>query len=360
VRALASDDTCRVVFSSGTTGAPKGVAFSLDYLVKRVNSAERNWMPETPFMSLLGLDTVTGFQTLLWAIMRGETYFISSPHAPLNFDTLKKFDVAALKTSPARLNELLDLVEAKGQSLPHLNVVEVAGSLMSARTVNRAIHLLDRVPVYLYGSTEVGTVSRGAARREQPGFVGFIVGDVIAEVVDAAGTPVHPGVSGALRFQKDGIVSGYWNNPTPNGPSVGPQSVEDTRVSLKGFYDGWFYPGDNGVITEQGELLFEGRHDDLVNVEGSKFTLQQLDQWLQNVTVFDDAASFHFPHEDGSPRVGVIFVSPTEISKTVVERVISEFLVGIPVTVIARVDIIPRNSLGKVDKSAIFSKLGLS
>lgn len=337
--------TCRIVFSSGTTGTPKGVPFSVDYLLERLDSAEKNWIPARPFMSLLGLDTVTGFQTFLWALLRGETYFTTS-EAAAHVQTISQYEIAAIKTSPARLNELLAEAEHSSKALSALNVIQVAGSLMNARTITRCQTLLGITPVYLYGSTEVGTVSRGAARLDDPRYVGNIVADAEAEISDETNSSVAGKVAGPLRFRKSHMPSQYWNDPAPN--------------PAKGFHDGWFHPGDVATITKEGELLLDGRSDDLVNAGGTKFTLQQLDLWLQNIDLFDDAASAQFTSEDGDTQIVVAFESQHEIGREAVLTAIESFLPGIPVVLISRVREIPRNQLGKVDRRTLLNQLPIN
>ena len=257
VHELAGGDLCRIVFSSGTTGTPKGVPFSVDYLTARVDSARRNWIPAVPFMSLLGLDTVTGFQTFMWAMMNGETFFpVGDGQA--NLDLIRAHRVASIKTSPARLSDLVDAAGAQ-PGTTDLTVIEVAGSLLPATVAAKTVEVFGVTPTYLYGSTEVGTVTRGTVDPAHPNMVGTIVDEIQAEIVDDNGTPLPRGIEGMLRFRKPGMPAGYWNVTVPTGHS--------------GFRDGWFYPGDYGQIDADNRLWLSGRRDDLINAGGAKFNL---------------------------------------------------------------------------------------
>ena len=337
---LDGEDLCRVVFSSGTTGTPKGVPFTAEYLTRRIESARENWIPETPFMSLLGLDTVTGFQTFVWAMTNGETFFTVGDSAH-NLGVIRTHRVAAIKTSPARLSELVEAA-AKQSNETALSVIEVAGSLLPATLAKRCVDVLGVTPTYLYGSTEVGTVTRGTVDPSNPDMVGTIVTEIDAQIVDDDGELVPPGSEGILRFRKAGMPHQYWNAGTPTGYS--------------GFRDGWFYPGDYGRIDEDRRLWLSGRRDDLVNAGGSKFNLGELDRWLQDCGLFDDAASFHFVTESGETQIGIGFVTKNPPSPKILTERLREFLPDLRFAALVRVAEIPRNQLGKVNRTLLCEK----
>lgn len=340
VAALTGEDVVRVVFSSGTTGTPKGVPFSADYLTARVDSARRNWIPRVPFMSLLGLDTVTGYQTFMWAMMNGETYFTVAG-ADDNLTLILENQIAAIKTSPARLSELLVEAERVGMDKGALTVVEVAGSLIPSKTVTECQMFFGVTPTYLYGSTEVGTVTRGAVDTLNPSMVGEIVDEIDAEIVDNVGGALPANAEGILRFRKPGMPSGYWKNPVTTG--------------FSGFRDGWFYPGDYGRIDERNQLWLAGRRDDLVNAGGAKFNLLELDQWLVESGLFLDAASFQFTNADGATSVGIAFVTKHPPEPSILKDRIREFLPDLSISLLMRVNEIPRNQLGKVERANLAS-----
>jgi acyl-coenzyme A synthetase/AMP-(fatty) acid ligase len=342
---LGGDDVVRVVFSSGTTGTPKGVPFTSDYLTARVDSARRNWIPRVPFMSLLGLDTVTGYQTFMWAMMNGETYFAVAGAAE-NFNLISQNRVAAIKTSPARLADVLVEAERAGKQQTALEIVEVAGSLIPSKTVTECQMFFGVTPTYLYGSTEVGTVTRGTVDTLNPSMVGEIVDEIDAEIVDENGAALPVGVEGILRFRKDGMPSGYWKNPVTTG--------------FSGFRDGWFYPGDYGRIDDHNRLWLAGRRDDLVNAGGAKFNLLELDQWLVESGLFLDAASFQFTNAAGATSIGIAFVTKHPPEPTILAARVKEFLPDLAFGALIRMASIPRNQLGKVDRTLISNNIAPS
>jgi acyl-coenzyme A synthetase/AMP-(fatty) acid ligase len=337
---LSGDDVCRIVFSSGTTGTPKGVEFTVAALAARTDSARTNWMPVDPFMCLLGLDTVSGIQTFYWCLFHGTTYLASSS-AEANRALIERYGVRSIKTSPARLADLVAAVEATHPI--HLEVVQVAGSLLTPSVGERAERVLGPRPVYLYGSTEIGTVASGIFDPDRPHVVGRLAKDVDFQLVDAAGAPItEPGVEGAVRYRSRVMTSHYWL------AELGGDSA---------FRDGWFYPGDLGSMSVEGELQLSGRSTDVVNANGSKFNLAELDMWLGELRIFTDAASFSFVDGDGV-AVGIAFVAKAHVGPEVVMEQLRSRFPNIGVKALLKIDEIPRNQLGKVDRPALVALLG--
>jgi acyl-coenzyme A synthetase/AMP-(fatty) acid ligase len=332
------NDLVRVVFSSGTTGTPKGVPFTADYLTARVDSARRNWIPAIPFMSLLGLDTVTGYQTFIWAMMNSETYFAVAD-AKANLKLIVDNRVAAIKTSPARLADVLAESELQGKPDVALTVVEIAGSLIPTKTVTECQMFFGVTPTYLYGSTEVGTVTRGVVDTLNPSMVGTIVDEIDAEIVDEDGAAIPADTEGILRFRKQGMPSAYWNKPVTAG--------------FSGFRDGWFYPGDYGRIDHDNRLWLAGRRDDRVNAGGAKFNLLELDQWLVDSGLFLDAASFQYTNASGATSVGIAFVTKHPPEPSILADRVRAFLPDLTFGALLRIDEIPRNQLGKVERAVL-------
>lgn len=329
--ALDSADVCRIVFSSGTTGTPKGVEFTVATLLARTDAARRNWMPADPFMNLLGADTVSGVLSFYWSALHGATYFIAST-AQNNRTVIERYGVRAVKTSPARLVDLLTV--GQGLSLEH---VLVAGSLLTPTLGERAVAVLGVTPTYLYGSTEVGTVASGEFDGSRPHVVGRLIPDAEFEIVDAADQPTTD--EGRIRYRTAHTPASYW--------------LGDGEP----FRHGWFYPGDLGSLSATGELHLSGRATDVVNASGAKFNLAELDLWLGELRILTDAASFSFTDDTGV-AVGIAFVAKPHVGQQLVLDQLRARLPNLAVKALVKLDAIPRNPLGKVDRAALVRLLG--
>ena len=335
---------CRVVFSSGTTGAPKGVAFTVGRLLDRTDSAHANWMPAHPFFCLLGIDTVSGFQTFAWSMFHGRPWIV--PHdGPGNLALLERTGARSLKTSPARLADLVAAAEARPQppavALEH---VQVAGALLTGPLAARAHRTLGVVPTYLYGSPEAGTITRGPVDAARPTRVGHLVTGAELEIVDEAGAVIRePGVVGTVRYRTASTPDRYWH--------------ADASANAA-FRDGWFWPGDRGSITADGQLDLQGRADDVVNASGAKVSLAELDLWLAELDLFADLATFPYRATDGALAIGLVYVPRHDVPPETVREVVRRRAPHVEITAFVRVDAVPRNDRGKVTRPSLSRLLG--
>ena len=326
------EDLALLVFSSGTTGTPKGVAFSIASLRKRIDSAHSNWMPQKPFLSELALDTVSGIQTYFYNLFHGETYLISTD-AKSTIALVESTGVRSIKTSPAKLLNLAAEAQELGTRLEGLLTIQVAGGLISRHLGSQAATAFGAKLRYLYGSTEVGTVTSGEFEPDRNNMVGKILSEAKVEIVDGDHRPLPAGTTGSIRIKTPYQATDYWQNP---------------QKSATGFIDGWFYPGDTGTIDAKGQLLVNGRIDELVNVGGAKLNPAWVDSMLSGYRGLQDAAAFTATDAiTGQAKLGLAIVTKGEINIDLFKTILRELLGGSAPEVIVRVDEVPKNELGK-------------
>ena len=321
-----------LVFSSGTTGTPKGVAFTIANVLERIESAHSNWMPAKPFLAELGLDTVSGIQTYFYNLIHGETYLISTG-AKATLELISSAGVQAIKTSPAKLLDLSREALQQQSTFDNLEIIQVAGGLISAHLGAEAAKAFSARLTYLYGSTEVGTVTRGLFDTEATNMVGTILPDSKVEIVDANRQPVPVGQNGAIRIKTPYQAKSYWNN---------------AEKSATGFIDSWFYPGDTGRIDAKRQLHVDGRIDEMLNVGGAKLNPAWVDSMLSGYRGLQDAAAFTATDAvTGEAKLGLAIVTNGEINIEILKTNLRELLGGSAPEVIVRLNEIPKNELGK-------------
>lgn len=333
-----SESLALLVFSSGTTGTPKGVAFSIADILARIESAHANWMPAKPFMAELGLDTVSGIQSYFYNLIHGETYLISTS-ASETVALVQSQGVRCIKTSPAKLLDLVREAAAQNDRLEGLQTIQVAGGLVSEYLGREAAKALSGEVRYLYGSTEVGTVTNGPFHVEQTNQVGQVLRDAHVQIIDQSGQIAEVGDRGTIRIKTPYQARGYWHN------------VEKTAA---GFIDGWFYPGDTGSLTPTGSLKVEGRIDELLNVGGAKVNPAWVDSVVDGLRGLQDHAAFAAQDAvSGEPKLALAIVSNSTISIQSLGDKLRELLGGSAPEIIVRLDEIPRNELGKPRRSEL-------
>ncbi len=326
------DDLALLVFSSGTTGIPKGVEFSVSDIFHRTSSSAKNWLLPQPFFCELGLDTVSGIINNFYSLLNGETYYVPS-NAENNLEIIREAGIVSIKTSPAKLVDLVALAKKTNTRLDSVGQLLVVGGLLSPNTAEELSQISSAELFYLYGSTEAGSVTRGLYKKEDPENVGSVIDGVVLSIIDEHGEEVPNGVVGELRMKTPYQSKRYWLLE-PDGKS--------------GFHDGWFSPGDTGVIDEHNQLRVTGRLDELINTAGTKLNPAVIDSKLITYRGIDDLASFGYKTEGSiQKRLGIAIVTSGEISMENFRKFLLDVIPETNDFVIVQVPQIPRNALGK-------------
>ncbi|MFM5905547.1 MAG: AMP-binding protein [Micrococcales bacterium] len=326
---------CRVVFSSGTTGTPKAIPFPIDSLEARNKYSREVWMPVKPFMSLIGMGAVTGFQAAYATLVDGAPY-ISGGNSRDNLNLIQKNQVASIKCSPLQLADLLAEVQKSPEKIKSLKVAQTAGSKLPNELAKNFSAAVGCQIINLYGATEVGLISKRTGISEDDSDVGFLVEGAEVEIVDDQDNPLPVGQTGTIRWHRDFMATEYFKNP------------EATQNSFRGR---WFYPGDTGFKTEDGRLFLAGRRSELINAGGIKLDPAAIDVFLRAQPGVIDGASFSFNGIFGLAAFAVAVVAKPGFDNEGLRNSFKRAYGGVAPAVVFMVPEIRRNLMGKVERS---------
>jgi acyl-coenzyme A synthetase/AMP-(fatty) acid ligase len=241
--------------------------------------------------------------------------------------------VTSLKGSPAQIAGLVDELEAEGKTLPSVETVFVGGTVMPPGVADRTRNAMVDCEIFsMYGSTEA---TIGTSRRydsDDPSNAGEVLPGSTIEIVDEDDQPLPPGVPGRIRHKSAGMIHEYLSNP---------------EASARAFRDGWFYSGDLGYFRPDGGLTLTGREAEVLNAGGVKIDPTRLDHAALEQPHVLDACSFEYQTASGLKQIGMALVTEDGIDiQQLVDALATEFGPAAP-KLIARVDVIPRNAMGK-------------
>lgn len=329
------DSPVHLVFSSGTTGTPKAVSFSVKVLEERLMAAQNNWMHSTPLLCELALDTISGMITFFHSIFNGQTYLVPSS-AKENALLINELGVASAHTSPAKLKDLLVELKSLDKELTNLKEIQVVGGLVSGALAAEIIEAFKVKLTIIYGSTEAGAVTKGEFDHSNVQNVGKPLEASEVEIIDENVVQVPIGRDGTIRIKTAYQAKSYWN-------------LKD--VQADSFSEGWFYPGDRGRILSTGELQILGRVDEVVNLSGMKVDPGWIDARISSYRGIKDFACFSVPDESRLyEKLAIAIVFDDEINLDNFRNYLIKELGDSSPQAIVRVNEIARNSLGKPNR----------
>lgn len=281
-------DPFRITLSSGTTGDPKGVLFSHEYMLDRIAKT----MTEAPGRIRLvpmDMNMSIGCVFMLGVLINGGTVVFPKSHQPSDIAAaITRHQVTHIFLSPAIAMAIVKTLPSdEGLAFPHITHLRLGGASASA---NLLATLRQRFTpnIYLaYGLSEIGGVSLASldSLTQWPGSAGKVKHWVKVEAVDESGKVLPPGQSGELRIRLEPLPEGYWN---------------DDAKTAKAFRDGWFYSGDRGRVNEQGVLFIEGRMDVSFNVNGNHVDPLDIEKIVMQHPQVLEAAVFPLDVDDDS------------------------------------------------------------
>ena len=345
----APGDVAMLVYTSGTTGLPKG-AMNTHGNVAFTAQVYRDWMalPEhagvlgiAPLFHITGLIghialsfLLAGPLTLAYRFEPGVILDAIAEHRP-------KFTVGAITALIALMNH----PSATGSSLESLDVIYSGGAPIAPAVVEQFEKKFGRYIRNAYGLTETTSPSTVTPRDKRgpvdPDFGALTVGvptfNTEIRIVDVGtGQPLKAGESGEIVIRGPQVVPGYWNKP---------------KESSEAIRDGWLHTGDIGVLDDEGWLYLVDRKKDMINASGYKVWPREVEDVLYTHPAVREAAVVGVPDEyRGESVKAVVSLKPgasataDEIVDFCKERMaaykyprIVEFLPELPKTVTGKI-----------------------
>ncbi|AMR28563.1 hypothetical protein A0257_16655 [Hymenobacter psoromatis] len=275
---LASPDSlCYVLYTSGSTGQPKGVAITHRNVVNFLTS-----MQQAPGITaadkLLAITTISfdiaGLELFL-PLVSGATVVLADAYSARDgralLHLLEAEQITMLQATPSTWQLLL----AAGWEKP-LPLVALCGGEPLPLALARSLQAKCLALWNMYGPTE--TTIWSAVQRIEPGAAVITVGRPIANtqlyVLDAQGEPVAPGTAGELYIGGVGVARGYWQRPTLTAERF----VADPFTSVTGAT--MYRTGDAAVLLANGEVQLQGRLDEQLKLRGHRIEPGEIEAHL--------------------------------------------------------------------------------
>jgi acyl-coenzyme A synthetase/AMP-(fatty) acid ligase len=324
----------RLVFSSGTTGQPNAIVISLAVLEFHAANALATWMAGDPFLLFLPTSTAMGFYGFYISAKVGQPFWSVEAGDPDAIVQLAvRSSATSLKASPAQIAGFVAALEARGQTLPDVQTVYNVGTAMPPALAARMRKAADGCEIHnLYGSTEATIAFARYYESDDPFDVGQPFPHSRVQIVDDDDNEVPDGQVGRIRHHHPYMVHEYLGNP------------EATRAAFRGE---WFYPGDLGLIRPDGGLTLAGRVSEVFNAGGVKIDPTQLDLFAVTHALVVDAASFEYVTSSGVKQIGIALVTEDGLNVQALIRDFDAKFGSAAPKLLARMEEIPRNAMGK-------------
>lgn len=330
------DATAHIFTSSGTTSVFKAIGLSARQLEARMLKRSFGVFASGragKSICQLGLRAAVGFNSVFSTFWAGGTIFLGWPDGMVP-SLVARHGIDRLEGSPVQYQAILRSFDSSAFDLASLQFAIVAGSTTSQPLVAEIKTKLCRMLINLYGTTEVGMVSFGSLRAsDAPGRCGQLVPWMQAQTVDQNGTVLPVGVEGSLRFRCEEMATTYLN---------------DAQASAEYFRDGWFYPGDIGVITDQRTLTISARSSERINAGGVKVAPAVVENVVMAYEGIVDCAAFGVPDEMGVEKIWIAIVKDRKIDLRQLLRHCTTRLGARSPQNFLTLTKIPRNEAGKI------------
>jgi 3-phosphoshikimate 1-carboxyvinyltransferase len=334
----------QLLFTSGTSGEPKGVLHRTDTLTRAAAMQARH-------LGLTGDDRVfipsplahqTGFLYGMWlAFVLGAPQLLqASWDADVALAAIRRFNATFVQAASPFLADLTAAVQRSGTPPSALRVFVATGAAVPRALAERASRVLGAAVCGAWGTTEscLGSLAApGDEPARQWGTDGRALDGVSLRVTDDDGRVLGPGQEGNFEVSSNCLFEGYLDHP------------EWTAEALTA--DGWYRSGDLAVIDESGYVRISGRVKDVVNRGGEKVPVGEIEQLLLTHPAVVDVAIVAMPDERLGERACAFLVA-NGLDLRELRRFLDARGVARPYWPerLEAVDALPRNPAGKVQK----------
>ncbi|OZI50866.1 AMP-binding protein [Bordetella genomosp. 4] len=297
-----ADDFSLMLYTSGTTGKPKGVprrhrherAAALAHVAQNLYGRGERTLGVMPLYHTMGVRSL-----LAMALVDG--FFVCMPKfdPALTLQAIEEHRLSCLYLVPTLYHDMLTCLEQRKTDVSSVSKLGFAGAPMHDALLQRLDRVFEpKLFVNHYGSSEVYTFAVDADATRKPGSAGKAGINtrlrVIALGADDPDTLAAPGEEGQIivDLAGDEAFEGYWNRPDADAKSI---------------RNGWYCTGDTGYIDGDGDLFVTGRVDDMIISGGENISPVDIESVLSLHPAVDEVTVAGMPDERWGQRV-VAFV----------------------------------------------------
>jgi malonyl-CoA/methylmalonyl-CoA synthetase len=340
-----------IVYTSGTTGKPKGVVTTHANLRAQITALVEawGWTADDRTLLVLPLHHVHGIVNVLaCALWQGAAceilprFDVDETWRAIESGWLTLFH--AVPTVYRRLIAAYDDADPErrkrmAEGCRRMRLMVSGSAALPVQTLERWREISGHTLLERYGMTEIGMALSNPLRGERrPGTVGLPLPGVEARLVDDHGAPVEPGTPGEVEIRGPGVFREYWRRPD---------------ATAEAFRDGWFRTGDAGVVEDGYWRLLGRRSVDIIKTGGYKVSALEIEEVLREHPSIAECAVVGIDDPDWGERVCVAAEGdPPPLDELLAwarERLAPYKLPR----ELRRVDALPRNAMGKVVKPEV-------
>jgi long-chain acyl-CoA synthetase len=343
-------DYALLLYTSGTTAAPKGATLTHDNLFAALDSAYRNnaQLPRGPMLHVLPLAHSYGLLLLNFANGSGFENVLLRQFDPVRvFETIERQHVQYLQVVPTMIVYLLNHPERQRFDISSLRRIISGGAALPEalrEAFEKAIHC--RVEQG-YGLSETVALTTGYAPDEpyRPGSAGKAAPGVELRIIDGDNVSLPPNTPGEICIFGRNVMHGYWRDPD---------------ATHQAFAGNWFRTGDIGYLDEEGYLFITDRRKDLIIKGGENVSPREIEEALHVHPAVAAAAVVGIP--DDLYGEAICAVVQLRAGKTATEEELREHVshhvtrFKVPSKVLFWNEL-PRSFTGKVSKRDVRERL---
>ena len=348
------DRRAMILYTSGTTGKPKGVVTTHGSLRAQVTSLVTawEWSADDRILLVLPLHHVHGIVNVLacalWSGARCD--MLGQFDALETWARITRGDLTLFMAVPTIYHKLIAAWEAAppeqrrewSAGCGRMRLMVSGSAALPVRTLERWREISGHTLLERYGMTEIGMALSNPLRGERrPGFVGTPLPGVEVRLVDERGAPVVAGTPGELQVRGPTVFLEYWRRPD---------------ATAAAFQDGWFRTGDVAAL-ERGSYRILGRSSvDIIKTGGYKISALEIEEVLRTHPAVAECAVVGVEDAEWGERVcAALELAPAcDLTLSELQGWVKERLAPYKVPrALSVVRALPRNALGKVMKPEV-------
>lgn len=336
-----------ILFTTGTTGAPKGVALSyanISAAARNINEFIGNSSEDVELLAL-PVSHSFGLGRLRCSLSIGATVVMLGTFANIKkfFGEMKRCHVTMFGMVPASWG-FIKKMSGKyiGKFAEQLKFIEIGSSFMPAEDKQLLMELLPNTRICMhYGSTEA---SRSAfmefhSSKDNLQTAGHASPHTEIQIFSPEGRPLPFGEEGEVCVKGEHVTCNYWNEPPERFASD--------------FYDGFFRTGDCATMDTEGNIYLKSRLKEMINVGGKKVAPMEIEDMLNTIPGIKESACIGIPDPGivlGEVVKAFVVADDSVTNDEIIEQLKPRLEVyKLPVE-IERINSIPKTSSGKIQR----------